>query len=462
MLAQPSGKLHKFNSNDFNQQFKENEDDLSEESNQMAGIFPAAADVEAASAVNSQCERINFGLCSSMAYNFTRGENFFKDPGQVEAAERAKLFEPLVRHKCSNHLTTYLCELLAPMCVKNDSTKRFAIFPCRSFCRRVNKECGGPIDTAAPDELLLRTARAEYYQAFDCDKLPFESNGGELAPRGPCHELPDEPAPRLRELPDSYKPFNEREPSYFQDKTPIDPNLIRPVVKLAPKAAGTNQVGAGFSANQFGQQLALGLLSYSNLLCIITLICLLLVVNAKRLKRLKSYLSRRSSASSNSSSNSRRKFAGQPALVQTHKMQSSLSPSSSSRSLVLVSVDGKRGQAKNELISNTDRRTLINVNLERQREQQNSVKYHQYEYIPYQSPLSGRSQAYRSPLSEAHMKKILISSPSHQVFLSGDQMAESSAPNRPQFVQSDMSSQYANPIFSMGPPSRTATWDRVP
>jgi hypothetical protein len=445
---QASGWLMQKSSH-YEQKFSENEnDDQNEDFTQLAESLAISAAAESQNAAaNSQCEPINFSLCSPMHYNFTRMSNFFGDPNQIEAAERAKQYEPLVRSQCSRHLLAYLCELLAPMCIINDSQKKFQIYPCRPFCRQVKHDCWDQIRIMADRYKLGRVPAA-----FDCDSLPYEINGGNGELGGPCHEMPaDGPPPpaagkqaeqsgaNANIANNNYKPYQKEldMTPFIMDNSPIDKRIIRPS-KPAPPVDGTKPAtttatpehnsSVASQLQSLGHQLAVGLMYYSNLLSVLTLICLLLVVNAKRLKRFRSYLARRSSSSSNRSSgsssaasdNSRRRLAAGQALGQAAR-KLGLSPSSSSRSLVLVATDGKRGQPKHKLLhagelvtgslepsqkllqAGLDRRTLINVNgtLERQKQQQNSAaaryqlmqslgaaneaadhnKQHQYDYI---------------------------------------------------------------------------------
>jgi len=459
-----------------------------------------AASGQSALANEPKCERINFSFCSTMPYNSTRMSNFFGDKNQIEAADRAKQYEPLVRSQCNRHLLSYLCELLAPMCLDGEAMRKFEIFPCRSFCRQMRRDCEEQLievirlqqqQQGLSRQLMQMASGLQLKLAFQCDQLPYESNGGEGSLRGPCHEMPEAAAgasqsagPTAHQQParnpkapahtqqgSPYWPYqpaldNNNIPPFITDTSQLDLNVLKPTAtagapnsnpsgtKLQPPGSGgsasatsTQSVGFWAHFNGFLQALSHTLLRYSNLLSIITLFCLLVLLNAKRLDKAKRYLakqlcpsSRKSCSSSRSSSgsssaSSQRKLASG---VAAHLAQVAMSPSSSSRSLMLFagqtgglashqhklvpssglaakpSLDGGRskvaagfheacsslGPSQKLLQVAANQRTLINVNgtLERlsryqqlvdqhQQQQQQQQQQHQYDYIQYEGGL---------------------------------------------------------------------------
>lgn len=503
-------------------------DDPNEDFSQLAESFSVSA--AAAAAVSSQnvsphCERIRVEMCSSMFYNFTMMTNFFEDSSQIEVAERAKLFRPLVESRCSRHLLTYLCELLAPVCAEKDATDSFKVYPCRNFCRQVKQDCHG--------QLELMPHKHQLMKAFQCDLLEFESNGG----RGPCHETSDIPPGNSMSSGNSMSPtaiiqnkqqlgkhsgpsynrpriedLDTNVPPFITDNTPIDAQIIKPSspttqstqqhpenhdqdsIKELHKIDSTKRPGgqSGFLAQvqMFCQQLALSLVRYSNLLSVLTLFFLVLLLNAERLKRFKCYLGKRlgssssskstGSSSDSSSGGSQRKLAATSTSQSRHLFgqahtKLTMSPSSSSRSLMLIASDGKRGHPRHKLVNASefacsaaslepsqkllhaglDRRTLINVNgtLERQNQHQNRyhmmqsirgcavelASKHQYDYIQVGDPMT-QSARHDEQNQQPHQNEpqlysnILLSSPSHQVLLFGDHHAQQQLINAEQPV----------------------------
>lgn len=375
-----------------------------------------------------QCEIIKNSMCSSMAYKSTRMPNFFHDTNQIEASQRALQLQELVSSGCSQHVHAYLCELLFPVCLEHgqEAMKRFEIYPCRSFCRQVKDDCehvivnlidrlagilGGP--EAANNLPIAR--------GFNCNLLPFESNGGNGTLRGPCHEIPESTSITNQQQinrPQStsnnnnviknnininnnnidnnpyhpYEPESSQVPPYIADNSPIYRNVLDMDFTLN-KQTSSNQVqnkqqqqqqGINFNGEQNGNKTASILTSFwarlqkinssiplYEVLSIITIICLILALNANRLYRLKSYLSLSSSASSSNNSSQSSSYhdqlenarkvsksligasIGYPAIGGQHHR--SISPSSSSRSLVLITTGGNNGNTHHQLISSEDK-----------------------------------------------------------------------------------------------------------
>lgn len=350
-----------------------------------------------------QCEPIKNSLCSNMAYKSTRMPNFFHDTNQIDASERALQLQDLVSSRCSQHVHAYICELLFPVCLEHgqEAMKKFEIYPCRSFCRRVKTDCELEIVGLIDRRGLTNPDGAKSLfvsRGFNCSSLPFESNGGNGTLRGPCHEIPEvsnfqqaiNPANKGSSGPNTnsnsnyhpYEPENSQVPPFISDNSPIYRNVIEMDFSLnGQQQSQANQIQQKFPASKsniqpqqqtdvwlqflgYGQTLMRTLSRYSEILSILTIVCLVLALNANRLCRLKSYLSL---SSSGSSSNNSSQSSYQSQLKNHHKnsksflptaaayppigMRDSGSPSSSSRSLVLITA-GNNQAPSHQILAN--------------------------------------------------------------------------------------------------------------
>lgn len=468
-----------------------------------------------------QCEPIQIGFCADMAYQSTRMPNFFGDTNQIEALARSRHYQTLATSKCSPHVRAYVCELLTPVCLEHsqEAMKRFEIYPCRSFCRRVQLECEEEL--ARLNEQLFSEGSMTLLPGFACEKLPFESNGGNGSFRGPCHEMPDQAGQQQQAGKSSYRPYqpavDANNPPFITDTSRIDPNLIKPIPNVfelgpgdepapfapktpkhesspvaprdgpAPDKGKPEQPQPGFlgQLHLMSHSLALMLVRHSNALSIVTVLILLVVLFSKRLRRLKCYLklSPSSSTKSSNSTSSRHQLypkqskldqfpAGSQPAAPGQQGRFQVSPSASTRSLMLIAGDNKRPPShqlvepaggvtpsQKLLYGMQNQRTLINVNgtldqqVERYRQlatqwgnfkptptaktfvgghdkQQlfNTLDSHsssnQYEYIQVageRSPAGSEHQiAMRARQQQQQQRlysNILLSSPSHQVLL---------------------------------------------
>lgn len=414
----------------------------------------------------ANCEPIEKGLCGAMPYQSTRMPNFFKDANQFEALERASQYELLVNSKCSAHVHEYICELLVPVCLESrEAMRRFEIYPCRSFCRQVRREC----------EAEIRQSPSAVLPGFNCDKLPFESNGGNGTQHGPCHQLPElappAPAPATSistsqratsSYGSAYRPYQPaletNMPPFITDTSRIDASIIRPHLDVpARRLPGPSQAGElaerslWDQAKAFGQQLAWTLIRYSNALSVATVIFLLLVLVLRRLNVLKP-------RSMLAHGEQRATGPGRPGSF-------GVSPSSSSRSLMLIAGSNGKQPPCHKLVSDTEpshkllqalghsQPTLVNVNhhqgnqesrtmdnhnrylmmhqhhnQQQQHQQQvfsntldsqSSCHSNQYDYIqvePRNHPVPFRSTD-QVQAGKQMFSNILLSSPSHQVLL---------------------------------------------
>ena len=381
-----------------------------------------------------QCEPITIGLCAQMAYRSTRMPNFFRDSSQIEASDRAPQYRDLVSSKCSPHIHAYICELLTPVCLEDsrEAMKRFEIYPCRSFCRKVKRDCEDEL--LRLNERLFSQGSSLLLPGFACDQLPFESNGGNGTLRGPCHETPEvsnQQQQQQQATRTNYRPYqpalDSNIPPFITDTSRLDASNLKP--NLAAETDGfqqqttlESQPNVKLSSNQshelapdktkhqlkhqqqtstvasqlnhLVQSFLLALSRYSNVLSIATVICLLIVLNAKRLRRLKTYLR----FSPSSSTCSGHQIHG--GYLQPSAKHHSVSPSSSSRSLMLIASSNKQApshhlipasidttEPSQKLLHGLNQKTLINVNGTLERQQQHN------RYLIMQSGSKQRVQA---------------------------------------------------------------------
>lgn len=239
-----------------------------------------------------QCETITIPHCKHMMYNKTRMPNFFDDFNQIEAHTRAQSYLRLIESSCNPSISTYMCQLIAPVCLEQDldTMDRFKIYPCRTFCRRMRLDCAKEIS------VLNKLLRNHLAPAFNCDRLPYESNGGNSSSNlyGPCHD------PYLDEHDNTnqYSPFQRHvgDP-YITDNSAIElgeapsskggassaPPMMSPAFQPAPPTnQQTNQQHRGWKhqVSLFGQ----GMIAYSNIISIIIVVVLLIALGLKRLR----------------------------------------------------------------------------------------------------------------------------------------------------------------------------------
>lgn len=383
---------------------------------------------QASGQVSSDCEPIQNPMCSHMAYKSTRMPNFYQDSNQILASERALILQELVNTRCNPHIQIYVCELLFPVCLEDkEAMKRFDIYPCRSFCRRLQQDCGHEIKRLV-DRLGL-ASREMIKNTFGCSLLPFEANGrgNELEqqqnrnfqdssspgdPRqmeelvnGPCHEISEITSTPNKDdhnnrtttttsqgkLDSMYQPFKPDQPQVppLDQDQPFYENVMN-VLSPNPNSQMINQQNDNHNINNhhnnsnnrpnnnqhikqqqswygdLNQMLQTSLrfvAKYSELLTVLLIVCLVLVLTSGRLYKLRDYLKLRSSHSSSSSNNSSQSSSYRNQLKNHHLNQSKqlisngfgssivvpnhnhnnglsyktpISPSSSSRSLVLI------------------------------------------------------------------------------------------------------------------------------
>lgn len=383
--------------------------------------------------------------------------NFFRDTNQVEASERPELFKRLLASQCSPHLHLYICELLAPVCPESpDAARRFQVYPCKSFCRRLRQDCAYLIDKNDYVENFVEPGIDIIQAAFACDQLPYESNGGGGTDHGPCLEMPPSAHPAAREVPLTatasnphrvavstntvYRPYQPSlDPAIMSDSSNrIDASRVRPpnLDLMAHANAHLADKTLWEQTKLAGQQITWLLIRYSNALSLITIVVLLLVLSLNRLKRVKL------------GCGSMLTFGGKQSKSRAPTRDSCpplapfpISPSSSSRSL-MVSADssGKRPPYHQLICDPHDGCQMAAKYLRLQKHQQqldsprHPQDYHQHHQQVFTSNTSdGQSihsnhYDYIAPPRQATLRpgeaankqafsNILLSSPSQQVLL---------------------------------------------
>lgn len=323
----------------------------------------------------SQCEPINVPLCGRMPYRSTRMPNFFHDADQLEASQRADYLAELIGTQCSKHLHAYVCELLTPVCLdkSQEAMARFEVYPCRSYCRRVRKDCEhhfGRLREASPSRAIVSSIMS----MFNCSQLPYEFNGGtEAQQSGPCHESP-EPEQQLsasqsQAADNEYRPYqpllDTNQPPFITDTSRIDALFVRPPLPPPPQQQSAQQehrqqqqqpsdnnmqpvlvqqqpiqqqpqqstVSFATQALTIGNSVLNALSKNSNTLLVITLCVLLIALSVSHIRPVADWIGGRSGLSQPRNSVKDCKTA----------LSKALSPSASSRSLMLIAGgDGKQ------------------------------------------------------------------------------------------------------------------------
>lgn len=371
-----------------------------------------------------QCETINVAPCKQrMLYNLTTMPNFFDDLTQAEAHTRAKQYNSLLDSTCNQFMSTYLCQLITPVCLDQDleAMYKFKIYPCRTFCRRMLTDCGAEIDA---HRRLLATHLLADPGGFDCDRLPYEANGGNLSSAlyGPCHDPFMDEQQQQQQQPDSkspqnqFRPFEREKDIFIAETSPLDifshiqpsagasnsnhnnhnhkqsktatSTVAPPVGAPTPNQPTPNQHQQQQQPSWWhqiglaGQSVITNLVKYSNVISIFTVLVLLAALNVKRLRRLERFYASTSSASSSSSSSA---CSSAPLNAGGG---GSLAKGASSKSAAIASLSGGSSIAA----------TTTNAG--------------------YHSALARQQQIYTN---------ILLSSPSHQVLLLNDSSAQTGA-----------------------------------
>lgn len=109
-----------------------------------------------------QCVPIQLPFCSKMNYKLTSYPNIFKHKNLQDVKNNIIPFRELMDAECYNHTHDFVCGVLQPYCVKEDTL----LMPCKSFCKYFMAGCGSRLS----DEMraLLDCNQFLEYQGDNC------------------------------------------------------------------------------------------------------------------------------------------------------------------------------------------------------------------------------------------------------------------------------------------------------
>ncbi|KAL1494223.1 hypothetical protein ABEB36_009851 [Hypothenemus hampei] len=84
-----------------------------------------------------RCETITLDVCRNLGYNSTLPNRIGLD-SQIDVDQGLKLYEPLLRHKCSKYTRLFVCSMFVPMCSEHVPGP---IFACKGLCEKVKNDC---------------------------------------------------------------------------------------------------------------------------------------------------------------------------------------------------------------------------------------------------------------------------------------------------------------------------------
>lgn len=108
---------------------------------------------------NGRCEEIQISFCRDLPYNQTILPNLFNHQSQDQARTHLRIYEPLIKLKCSPYLQLFLCTLYAPICLNNKEP----IPPCRNLCLSAKNGCEKHIPS-------------DWDKKFNCSNFPLFDN----------------------------------------------------------------------------------------------------------------------------------------------------------------------------------------------------------------------------------------------------------------------------------------------
>ncbi|NXU74151.1 SFRP2 protein, partial [Oreotrochilus melanogaster] len=100
------------------------------------------------------------GMCHKIGYSEMRLPNLMGHTSMAEVILKSTTWQHLVHTNCHPHLRTFLCSLLAPICLDT------FIHPCRSMCVAVRESC-------AP---VLTCHGHPWPDTLDCDRFPADED----------------------------------------------------------------------------------------------------------------------------------------------------------------------------------------------------------------------------------------------------------------------------------------------
>ena len=105
-----------------------------------------------------QCEKVTIPACRRLGYNDTRITRFMylQHIRRGDVIRYLKLFENEI---CEREMLFFLCTIFNPICFKN---YKGHIFPCRSVCEDVKRNC----------KQVINRFGHEWSSVFNCNNLP--------------------------------------------------------------------------------------------------------------------------------------------------------------------------------------------------------------------------------------------------------------------------------------------------
>lgn len=108
---------------------------------------------------NGRCEEIQISFCRDLPYNQTILPNLFDHQSQDIARNHLRIYEPLIKLKCSAYLQLFLCTLYAPICLNNKEP----IPPCKNLCLSAKNGCEKHLPS-------------DWNEKFNCSNFPLFDN----------------------------------------------------------------------------------------------------------------------------------------------------------------------------------------------------------------------------------------------------------------------------------------------
>nr|XP_057909021.1 atrial natriuretic peptide-converting enzyme-like isoform X2 [Doryrhamphus excisus] len=102
--------------------------------------FTTASCQHYAVASGGTCEPLTIQMCQGLSYNQTITPNLLGHTSQREAALKMSFFNVIIQDACSADIRPFLCMAYAPQCVAGQMRR-----PCKSFCKKAQKSCEGPM-----------------------------------------------------------------------------------------------------------------------------------------------------------------------------------------------------------------------------------------------------------------------------------------------------------------------------
>ncbi|KAI0985600.1 hypothetical protein GJ496_007101 [Pomphorhynchus laevis] len=83
----------------------------------------------------------SLSICKHVGYSKMKLPNHLGHDTVKEVIEIMTMLEPLYKSKCHQHASTFLCSIIAPVCIGDRPEGNSSILPCRSFCQNIYNKC---------------------------------------------------------------------------------------------------------------------------------------------------------------------------------------------------------------------------------------------------------------------------------------------------------------------------------